>query len=102
MKLIDYYLSMYTEYGEIKGLLISENSLCAVQENRIRKMATWFDIVAALWQKKIVDVNLLKSIGFDSTIKNFCQELESKAKKDRVLEGILPQCEHLKALRQSL
>jgi hypothetical protein len=72
LKLLDYFFSIYGELAEVKGILQSPPTLSNPKElNRVRKIGDWFNLVASLCEKKLVDTQLLGRVGLFSEMDIF-------------------------------
>jgi hypothetical protein len=72
LKLIDYFFSIYSEVGAVKGLLQSPSSLKTPTElNRVTKVGDWFNLVATLWEKNAADKDILKKAVITKEMERF-------------------------------
>ena len=62
LELIDYFFSNYREIGEVKRILQNPTSLTNIEENRVRMLGDWLNLVATLCQRKVVDKRLLNDV----------------------------------------
>jgi len=72
LRIIDYYFSIYSEIGQTKRILQTPSTLTATEEQiRVRKVGDWFELVASLCKKKLVDTHVLAQVALFSEMSVF-------------------------------
>jgi hypothetical protein len=81
LDIIREYRALYHDLGVALGLLKHPDLLSAVDnQNKVKAIGNWYDIVSTLWLAKEANERLLKTFGIHKSARNF-REMAEKASR---------------------
>jgi hypothetical protein len=72
LDVIKEYRALYGELAEVLGLLASPSELGLPEnQNRVKALGNWYEVISALWLTQEVNRRLLKRVGIVKSARNF-------------------------------
>lgn len=76
IKLAEDYLNRYQELADAKGILDRNRAWTTDEENIVRRVGDWFEIMAFLCNEKLASPGIVKRIGLEGMIVDFYRDVQ--------------------------
>jgi len=72
---IEFYMSIYSELAIVQSLLQGKQITDPAEQNRVRKVGDWLELICTLSKNGAVEVGYLNQVGIHNQVRNFHNNL---------------------------
>jgi hypothetical protein len=98
VKLMDAFFAQYGSIAEVKGLLyITGRVFTPAEENTVRKVGDWFELVALMCTNGVAQLNLIRAFGLVKELETFSRLVSQHPQFEEAVKA----WDHMQALQKN-